>query len=193
MNSAVLRHPLLLPLAAGLLLRMAAALYGGGYLMHDDHFLVVEVAASWADGEDYNDWLPWNQKGTPKAHPANFAYAGSQYLLFELFQLTGPSSPSDQALVLRILHGLYSLLIVALGYMLTRALSPERTETATAVAWILSASGLWPLLSVHQLVEMACIPPLMLGFWGLVRSHHLNWQDVLIAGIGIGIATGVRY
>ncbi len=108
MISAVLRHPLLLPLTAGLLLRMAAAVYGEGYLMHDDHFLVVEAAASWADGEDYNNWLPWNQKGTPQAHPANFAYVGSQYLLFELFHLTGPRHPSQQALVLRILHGLFS-------------------------------------------------------------------------------------
>lgn len=161
--------------------------------MHDDHFLVVEAAASWADGEDYNNWLPWNQKGTPKAHPANFAYVGSQYLLFELFKLTGPSHPSDQALVLRILHGLYSLATIALGYLIARALAPTRKHTATAVAWLLAASGLWPLLSVHQLVEMACVPPLMMGFWGLVRSRQLRWQDILIAGIGIGIATGIRF
>ena len=161
--------------------------------MHDDHFLVVEAAASWADGEDYNNWLPWNQKGTPKAHPANFAYVGSQYLLFELFKLTGPSHPSDQALVLRILHGLYSLATIALGHLIARALAPTRKHTATAVAWLLAASGLWPLLSVHQLVEMACVPPLMMGFWGLVRSRQLRWQDILIAGIGIGIATGIRF
>lgn len=161
--------------------------------MHDDHFLVVEAAASWADGEDYNNWLPWNQKGTPKAHPANFAYVGSQYLLFELFKLTGPSHPSDQALVLRILHGLYSLATIALGYLIARALAPTRKHTATGVAWLLAASGLWPLLSVHQLVEMACVPPLMMGFWGLVRSRQLRWQDILIAGIGIGIATGIRF
>ena len=55
MNHSAWRHPLLLPLLAGLLLRLAAALYGGGYLMHDDHFLVVEAADSWADGEDYNN------------------------------------------------------------------------------------------------------------------------------------------
>jgi hypothetical protein len=172
---------------------MAAAIYGGGYLMHDDHFLVVEVAASWADGEDYNNWLPWNQKGSPKAHPANFAYAGSQYLLFKLFQLTGPNTPSDQALVLRLLHGIYSLTIVVLGYLLARSLAPDRPKNAASVAWILAASGFWPLLSVHQLVEMTCIPPLMMGLWALVRSERLRWQDVLLAGIGIGMATGLRY
>ena len=61
--------------------------------MHDDHFLVVEVAASWADGEDYNDWLPWSQSGTPEVHPANFAYAGSQFLLFKIFQTVGIEHP----------------------------------------------------------------------------------------------------
>ena len=33
----------------------------------------------------------------------------------------------------------------------------------------------------------------MMGFWGLVRSRQLRWQDILIAGIGIGIATGIRF
>ena len=57
-------HPLFAPLVVGLLLRGIAATFSTGYLMHDDHFLVVEVGASWAAGEDYNDWLPWNQGDT---------------------------------------------------------------------------------------------------------------------------------
>ena len=31
------------------------------------------------DGEDYDDWLPWNQKERI-VHPANFAYVGTQFL-----------------------------------------------------------------------------------------------------------------
>ena len=63
--------PFLVPLLVGLVLGMLAATFSTGYLMHDDHFLVVEVGASWAAGEDYNDWLPSNQTGTPEAHPGN--------------------------------------------------------------------------------------------------------------------------
>ena len=48
-------HPLFLPLMTGLLLRPIAATFSTGYLMHDDHFLVVEAGASWAAGEDYNN------------------------------------------------------------------------------------------------------------------------------------------
>ncbi len=191
--SAIRRHPLFLPLLAGLLLRLGAACLGSGYLMHDDHFLVLEVAASWADGEDYNEWLPWSQTGTPEVKPGNFAYPLTQFLLFEIFERTGPEHPSQQALVLRILHALYSCSIIVLGYLLARSLRPEDEKGAGTVAWILAAGGLWPLLSVHQLVEMVCIPPLMLGLLHLVREKSLTFRNMLIAGLGIGLATGLRY
>ena len=186
-------HPLGLPLLAALVLRLGAAIWGNGYLMHDDHFLVVEAAASWADGEDYNQWLPWNRGDRPGAHPVNFAYPTSQFLTFKMLHWAGVQNPEKQALILRVLHGLYSLTTVLLGYLLTRSLVPGKKEVATTVAWMLAAGGLWPLLSVHQLVEMVCIPPLMLALWALARSENPVTKDLLLAGLGIGIATGLRY
>lgn len=193
MNRPLHRHPLFAPLVVGLLLRGIAATFSTGYLMHDDHFLVVEVGASWAAGKDYNDWLPWNQGETPEAHPGNFAYPGTQYLLFLALPHLGISDPQDQMWVLRMLHGLYAGLIVVLGFAIARQLSPERPKVAVTVAWWLAASGFWPLLSVHQLVEMVCIPPLMLAFWRLSRPDAFAWKGILLAGIGIGVATGLRY
>jgi hypothetical protein len=187
------QHPLLAPLLVGLILRLVAAQFSTGYLMHDDHFMVVEVAASWADGEDYNNWLPWNQSGTPKAHPANFAYASTQYLVFKLLQGVGIEHPGNQAFILRVLHGLYSCLTILLGFFLARCLHPHQPKAALLVAWLLAAGGFWPLLSVHQLVEVVSIPPLMLAFWMLARKSELNWSSILWTGIGIGIATGLRY
>ena len=177
----------------GLFLRLIAAQFSTGYLMHDDHFLVVEVAASWADGEDYNDWLPWSQSGTPEVHPANFAYAGSQFLLFKIFQTVGVEHPESQALVLRLLHGSYSCLTIVLGFFLARVLLPKSPQTAVLVAWMLAAGGFWPLLSVHQLVEMISVPPLMLAFWMLAKHTEMRWSSILWAGIGIGLATGFRF
>lgn len=191
--NAIRRHPLLLPLLVGLILRLAAAWFGSGYLMHDDHFLVLEVAASWADGEDYNEWLPWNQTGVPEVKPGNFVYPLTQFLLFELFERTGPSRPDQQALILRLLHALYSCSTIILGYLMARSLRPADERGALTVAWILAAGGLWPLLSVHQLVEMVCIPPLMLGLLSLVGKEDLQLRQMLIAGLGIGLATGLRY
>jgi hypothetical protein len=39
-----------------LIFRLIAAIFSEGYGMHDDHFLIVEAASSWADGFDYNHW-----------------------------------------------------------------------------------------------------------------------------------------
>ena len=186
-------HPLILPLLAGLVLRLAAAWWSTGYLMHDDHFLVVEVGASWSDGEDYNNWLPWNQAGTPEPKPGNFAYPGLQMLLFDLLDWTGPDRPAHQMTVIRLLHGLYGCLIILLGYHLTLSLAPDRKSLATTTAWLLAAGGFWPLISVHQLVEVVCIPPLLLCFWLLARRDRLDWRDVVLAGVGLGIATGLRF
>ena len=118
------KRSLRLILLVGLALRILAAFNSPGYLMHDDHFLVVEAGASWAAGEDYNRWLPWNQTGEPKAHPANFAYVGTQFLVFAVLPHLGLSDPQHQMWVIRILHGLYSCLLIVLAYGLARKLAP---------------------------------------------------------------------
>lgn len=183
-------------LIAGAALRLLAAWGSPGYLMHDDHFLVIEAAASWADGEDYNLWLPWNQIEAgldPEAHPANFFYVGSQFVMISLLKAVGITVPADIALVLRLLHALWSLLIIYYTYKIA-----ERLGGAKAALWSGAMATGWawmPLLSVHQLVEMVCIPPLLFATWSLVRSERSewNWSHLLAAGLGLGIATGIRF
>ena len=63
--------------------------------MHDDHFWVVESSASWADGEDYNNWLPWSQEElgrTPTPHYANLCYSSIHYLYVEFVEFLGFST-----------------------------------------------------------------------------------------------------
>ena len=182
--------PLHKALLAAMALRLVAVFFSTGYLMHDDHFLVVEAAASWADGQDYNSWLPWNQV-EPEAHPANFAYVGTQFLLFKSMQWAGVAQPQHQMLIVRFLHALFSLLIIVLGHRLAKRLGADE-KTALLVAWVLAIGGLFPNLAVRNLVEMVCIPPLM---WGLAAAarEKLNFKALLVAGLGIGIATGLRY
>ena len=175
----------------GLVLRLAAAWWSTGYLMHDDHFLVVEVGASWSDGEDYNNWLPWNQAGTPEPKPGNFAYPGLQMLLFDLLDWTGPSPAPDDGdppppWTLRLPHH-------PVGVPPDPVPRAGRKSLATTTAWLLAAGGFWPLISVHQLVEVVCIPPLLLCFWLLAKRDRLDWRDVMLAGVGLGIATGLRF
>jgi hypothetical protein len=51
-----------------------------------------------------------------------------------------------------------------------------------------------PFLAVRNLVEVACIPFLMLGAWQLVRhTDRPTLRDVVVAGLWIGMAVNVRF
>ena len=186
-------RPLAPILVVALALRLAAAWFSEGYLMHDDHFLVLEAAASWVDGEDYNNWFPWSQEeeGLPVGpHPANFAYVGTQFVLIYGLKTLGISNPKTIALVLRLFHALYSLLAVWLVYRIAEKLGNRRASWAAG--WGMAAFAVIPVLSVHQLVEMACIPPLLLAVERALYGRS-GWRNALWVGLGFGLATGFRF
>ena len=70
-------------LFAALVIRIISALFSKGYGMHDDHFVIIETAASWADGIDNSGWLPWSKQsiGIPQGH--SFTYVGINFLFFK--------------------------------------------------------------------------------------------------------------
>lgn len=187
----LMQRPLGSVMLVAALLRLFAAFFAPGYLMVDDHFLVVEAGASWADGADYNNWLPWNQDGDPKPHAANFAYVGTQFFVFKALNALGFVDPQWKMVAVRLLHGIYSLLTVYLAFLITRRLSS--TRNAMYVGLILGAAAIMPNFSVRQLVEFVCIPPLLIATWALVKDDKLGWKNYIIAGLGIGLSTGFRY
>ena len=73
-------RPLFVLTVIALVPRLVAAFFSQGYFAHDDHFLVIEAASSWADGFDYNNWLPWNQGPDPRPTGHSFFYVGLHYL-----------------------------------------------------------------------------------------------------------------
>lgn len=190
-------HPLKALLALGLALRVLASCFSPGYLMHDDHFLVIETGASWAVGADYNNWLPAAQlrEGIehPEPHEANLTYPGIISGYFRLAHGAGLNHPGHQMLLLRLLHGLFSLLIVVWGYRIAERVGGSRPALWTGLA--LAAFGLFPLLSVRQLIEVVCIPPLLWSAWTIYSSEasRRTWRTWAVAGIGLGLATAVRY
>ncbi|MCB0793148.1 MAG: glycosyltransferase family 39 protein [Flavobacteriales bacterium] len=186
------RHHLTWLLAVALLPRILAAIFSQGYFAHDDHFLVIEAAQSWVDAADYNNWLPWNQgpNATPSGH--SFLYVGLHYLLFASLKALGANDPKLNMVVVRLLHALWSLLVVAVGYRIARRLS------GPAVAWraglLLALFYFMPFLAVRNLVEVVCIPFLMLTAWYLIRDERgPQRRDVLLAGIFIGLAMNIRF
>ncbi|MCB0793056.1 MAG: glycosyltransferase family 39 protein [Flavobacteriales bacterium] len=187
----ILRDPLLAITLIALVPRLLAALFSGGYFAQDDHFLVIESAASWADGSDYNNWLPWHQTGTPTPSGHSMVYPGLHFLLFKLFHLLGLHDPEGAMIVIRLLHALWSLVVVRTGYRIAAELGGA--EIAWRIGLLLALFYFMPFLAVRNLVEVACIPFLMLGVRSLMRQDGTPWRSALVAGIWLGLAMNVRF
>lgn len=176
-------------LFAALIARLIAVVFSQGYGMHDDHFLIIESSASWANGADYNNWLPWSKgnAGHPEGH--SFSYVGLNYIYFASMKLMGISNPKFLMLVNRLLHALASLVVVWYGMKITEKLSTKKN--AVTVGWLLALLWVIPNLSVRNLVEMAAVPFLVFGMWMLVKGSKLSY--LLIGGLFIGMAVSFRY
>ncbi len=173
----------------GLIVRLIAVIFSEGYGMHDDHFLVVEAAGSWADGYDYNHWLPWSpdNTGIPEGH--SFTYVGLNFLFFKLMKLIGIHDPKVLMFINRLIHALVSLLVVKYGFKITEKISNRKT--AVTAGWLLACLWAFPWLSVRNLVEVISIPFLVCGVWLAIKNGKkslLFWSGMLI-----GMAISFRY
>jgi len=184
------KWPLFFIVSIAFLIRLVAVFCSHGYLMHDDHFLVIEAAQSWIDNYDYNNWLPENSKdGNPTGH--SMFYVGLHYVFFYILSILNIEDPSFKMFMVRLIHAIYSLLIVLIGYKITNEIDSKKS--AIAVGFLLSIFWFFPVLSVHNLVEFVCIPPLLGGLWYSLRyKKHNNLKYIILAGILFGISIGLR-
>ncbi len=185
-------NPLPLILWMAIFARLVSVIFAKGWGMLDDHFLVIEVAQSWADGGDVSLWLPWTAGNEgPTGH--SFFYAGLHYLLFSFLNLIGFDSPQWRMFVVRLIHGAFSLITVYLGYKIANQLSDKKTARLTGL--LLAVSWFMPWLSVRNLVEVVATPFLMIGTWMILKSEEKKnlWRTFLLAGFIVGIAFSVRF
>jgi hypothetical protein len=182
----------------GLLLRLIASIFSRGFGMHDDHFLVIEAAGSWVDGEDYQRWLPGSPGNTgPEGH--SFFYVGFHYLFLSFLKLLGITDPQWVMLFVRLIHALLSLLVISFGYRMASLITEK--QTAYKVALLLAVFWFMPFLSVRNLVEMVSIPFLMYGTLIILRQELIRRKEepgyhrtsFLVAGFFLGLAFSVRY
>lgn len=192
------KHPFLFIMFIGIFVRMVATIFSKGFGMHDDHFLVIEQAQSWADGTDYQKWLPWTHGNEgPQGH--SFFYVGINYIILKTLTIFGLHDPQFKMYIIRLLHAMLSLLVISFGYRIA-CLITER-KTAYKVALLLSVFWFMPFMSVRNLVEMVCIPFLMYGTLivlrqELIRKHNepgYHQTSYLVAGFFLGLAFSVRY
>lgn len=189
-NNYYTNYPLKSILFLALFARIIAALFSHGYGFSDDHFLVIEVAQQWVDGVNEKLWMPWNGNTVPSGH--SLFYPGLHYILFLICKAIGLSSPVIKMYIVRLLHAGYSLSIVYYGYKITEKLSGEKV--AKQVGLLLAIFWFMPMLSVRNMVEMVCIPPLIFSTWLLIKSDNdKNIYRFLVAGLVAGIAFSFRF
>ena len=176
-------HPLRAVLLIALIPRLAAALFSKGYGMHDDHFGPIEQPFIIMQYLTY-----WTGRVIPHGH--SIVYPSLHYLLFNFLELIGIRDPQLMMYVVRFLHAAYSMLVVYYGYRIAETLSGRATARKAGLVLAL----FWPLpfLSVRNLIEVVCIPPLMAGMYYAVASRG-NLRNVFLAGLWLGLAFVFRY
>ncbi|HWY99112.1 MAG TPA: glycosyltransferase family 39 protein, partial [Bacteroidia bacterium] len=186
------KHPLVIIILSALFFRIIAVIFSKGFGFHDDHFLVIEPAQSWIEGYDYNNWLPQNSGKDYAPEGPSLFYPGIHYLILLYFKWRGITDPQGKMYIIRALHALYSLIIVVYGFKIARHYAGDKV--AKQVGLLLAVYWFIPMLSVHNLVEMVCIPPLIVATWLMInpesnqKASTYFWVGVLCA-----IACNIRF
>ncbi len=182
--------PLSVIIVLAVSVRLVAAFFARGFGMFDDHFLVIEPAAAWTDGYNYNYWLPMGDPSrVPSGH--SFFYVGIHYFLISILKFVGITAPWLIMLIIRLVHAAWSIVVVVLGYRIARRYGSRNAATTTGL--LLALLWFLPWSSVRNLVETACIPFLIMAVWWLIRNDKQLVRNALFAGLMAGMAFSVRF
>ena len=181
--------PLQQLLFIGLILRLVSVFFSKGFGWHDDHFLIIESSQNWADGFD-NSWLPSKDHPERGAQGHSFFYIGIHYYIFKFFQFIDVMDPQVKMFFIRLLHAVWSLLIIKYAYKIAEQYSNKKV--AWYVGVFMALYWFMPFTSVRNLVEFVCVPPILIAMYQL-NKQNLNWRNFAIAGIWLGVAFSIRF
>jgi hypothetical protein len=180
-------------LLAAAVVRLIAAVFSEGYIMSDDHFLAVEPVSSWVHGENYHNWYPNAYNETDHAQPFSYAYYFLNFVILKFCALIGIANPFIQAFVLRLVHAALSLWGVYLFVKLAERLISSVTWRMYAI-WFWVFGGVVTVFSVHQLVETACIPFVLLAYLYVLKYFERERMSaIIIASLAFSVSVGMRY
>jgi hypothetical protein len=183
--------PLGLILVIASFFRILSAIFSKGFGMHDDHFLVIEIAQAWVD-QIYNNWLPFKHSGIMSPTGHSLFYPGLHFLFFRVLEHWNIIDPQIKMYYVRFLHAAFSLLIVYYGYKIT--LFYSELKVARIVGLLLAILWFMPMLSVRNLVEVVCIPFLLIATWLIIKNTEYKKTHIyLLAGLVVGIAFSIRF
>ena len=114
----------------GLFFRIIAIVFSKGYAFSDDHFEVIEITQNLLDKLETP--FPNFPKGT--IYLFSLVYSGIHYVIFAVCEFFGMYNPEIKMFMVRLVHGVFSLLTIYYGYKITERLSNRQN----ALRWILS-------------------------------------------------------
>lgn len=183
--------PLSFVIWTGFALRLISVIFSKGFGMHDDHFLVIEAPGAWAQGTEYDDWLPSSGATRPDGH--SFFYSGFIFVFFTFMRLIGWDDPQFMMFLVRFFHALLSLGTIYFGYRIAERF--YGVNKARVAGLLLAVLWFMPFLSVRNLVEVVCIPFLMAGLWYLIDAEERKrkFYFYFLAGLLFGIGFCIRF
>ncbi len=180
--------PLVLILFLGIFFRIIAVIFSKGFAFHDDEFLVLDPAGSWVDGFDYNAWLGGRAEMNHAPEGPSLFFPGIHYFILKYLKWRGIMDPQYKMYILRSIMALWSLITIVVGYKITDFFAGKKVARQAGI--LLAILWFYPMLSVRNLVEMFCIPPLILATWFAINPKR---KDRLITYLWIGLLCGIAF
>ncbi len=188
------RKPLRVIVLIALVLRLIAVIFSQGYGGNDDHFPIIETAQAWVDGTSFQNWLPNDNNDIEEnAKGTSFTYVGIHYFVFSAFEAVGIINPTTKMFIIRLLHALFSLLVINYAYRITHLVSNK--DMARYVGLLTATFWILPFVSVHNYNEFFTVPFLMLAVWFFLRPQYrdnpLKWA--FFGGLVLGFALSIWF
>jgi hypothetical protein len=109
-----------------------------------------------------------------------------------MLQFFGLDDPQGKMYIVRLLHAAWSMSIVYLGYKI--ALRLGGITAAKMCGVLLAILFFIPFISVHNLVEFVCIPPLLYATWLLIKKEDAETaRPFLFVGLLLSVAFSIRF
>jgi len=190
--------PLTFIIVVSIIFRVLSVIFAKGFGMFDDHFLYIQTPQTWVDGWDDGRWLPWTA-GNNGTQGHSFTYPGFNFLTLWFLKFIGINSPDIKMYFIRFIHALLSLITVIYGYKISEKISNKKGAFITGI--LLASLWLFPWLSVRNLVEIVCIPFLILSVWVIIKYDYNENKNTnsklnliyLISGLWSGVAFSIRF
>lgn len=158
---------------------MLAAVFSGGFLASDDHNVVVTAADQIASGA-----------GLPLTYARSALFPGVIAAIMTVTRGIGIHDPGVEMLIVRLVHALYSLLVV---YFVYRLLERDLGQPSAMLGGVLVAAFFaMPVTAVHQLEESVCQVPLLAACWWWRRSED-SWHWAAASGSALGGTLILRF